>query len=153
MHPCLARNMEIERIQLHKHGDNRGMLVALEQNRDVPFEIRRVYYLFATKGDVRRGQHAHRHLNQLAVTVRGSVTFLLDDGSGPVKIVLDDPSQGLLLGNMVWRELYDFSDDCVLMVLADQFYDPTDYISDYADFLREVRGLKYVEDMAVCQGR
>ena len=145
--------MEIERIQLQQHGDSRGMLIALEQDRNVPFPIRRVYYLFATKGDVHRGMHAHRHLNQLAVTVRGSVTFLLDDGSGPVEVVLDDPSQGLLLGSMVWRELYDFSDDCVLMVLADQPYDRADYITDYADFLLEVQGAVYLEGLAACHGR
>jgi dTDP-4-dehydrorhamnose 3,5-epimerase-like enzyme len=145
--------MEIERIQLQKHGDSRGMLVALEQERNVPFEIRRVYYLFGTKNGVHRGQHAHRHLNQLAVTVRGSVTFLLDDGTGPAEVVLNDPSQGLLLGRMVWRELYDFSDDCVLMVLADQLYDPADYITDYAEFMREVKGPVYREGAAVWQGR
>jgi dTDP-4-dehydrorhamnose 3,5-epimerase-like enzyme len=145
--------MEIERIQLQKHGDNRGMLIALEQDRNVPFEIRRVYYLFGTESGVHRGKHAHRRLNQLAVTVRGSVTFLLDDGSGPVAVVLDDASQGLLLGRMVWRELYDFSDDCVLMVLADQLYDPNDYITDYADFLREVSGAMYPQDVAACLAR
>ena len=93
--------MEIERIQLQKHGDSRGMLVSLEQNRNVPFEIRRVYYIFANTPDVHRGQHAHRHLTQLAVPVRGSVTLLLDDGTGPATVVLDDPAQGLLLGSMV----------------------------------------------------
>ncbi|HEY0197600.1 MAG TPA: FdtA/QdtA family cupin domain-containing protein [Rhodanobacter sp.] len=145
--------MEIERIRLQKHGDSRGMLIALEQERNVPFEIRRVYYLFATKNDVHRGQHAHRHLNQLAVAVRGSVTFLLDDGSGPVEVVLDDPSHGLMLGCMVWRELYDFSDDCVLMVLADQLYDPADYITSYDDFLYEVNGTLLREGMAAWPGR
>jgi dTDP-4-dehydrorhamnose 3,5-epimerase-like enzyme len=145
--------MEIERIQLQQHGDSRGMLIALEPERNVPFDIRRVYYLFATKNDVHRGQHAHRHLNQLAVAVRGSVTFLLDDGSGPVEVVLDDPSQGLLLGQMVWRELYDFSDDCVLMVLADQLYDPADYIASYDDFLREVNGVALREGTAAWLGR
>jgi dTDP-4-dehydrorhamnose 3,5-epimerase-like enzyme len=132
--------MEIERIQLQRHGDQRGMLVALEQDRNVPFEIRRVYYMFATKSGVRRGQHAHRHLNQLVVAVRGSVTMLLDDGGGSREVVLDDPSRGLLLGRMVWRELYDFSADCVLMVLADQVYDSSDYITDYDAFLNEVHG-------------
>ncbi|KLD79332.1 WxcM-like domain-containing protein [Xanthomonas hyacinthi] len=132
--------MAIERIQLRTHGDERGLLVALEQQRDVPFDIRRVYYLFATKHGVHRGQHAHRHLNQLAVALHGSVSFLLDDGSGPVQMVLDDPCQGLLLGSMVWRDLYDFSADCVLMVLADQAYDPADYILDYDEFLREAAG-------------
>jgi dTDP-4-dehydrorhamnose 3,5-epimerase-like enzyme len=145
--------MEIERIQLLPHGDNRGMLVALEQDGNVPFVIRRVYYIFATRHDVHRGQHAHRHLNQLAVAVRGSVTFLLDDGSGPAEVVLNDPAQGLLLGSMVWRELYDFSDDCVLMVLADHLYDPDDYITSYADFLREVAGAAQLEGMTACQGR
>ena len=129
------------------------MLVALEKDRNVPFEIRRVYYLFATKNQVHRGQHAHRHLNQLAVTVRGSVKFLLDDGSGPVEVLLDDPSQGLLLGSMVWREMYDFSDDCVLMVLADQLYDPADYITNYDEFLREVNSPMLLGDVAACQSR
>ncbi|GLQ47149.1 dTDP-6-deoxy-3,4-keto-hexulose isomerase [Dyella lipolytica] len=145
--------MDIERIQLQKHGDDRGMLIALEQDRNVPFQIRRVYYLFATNNHVHRGQHAHRHLHQLAVPVRGSVTILLDDGNGPVEVVLDDPAQGLLIGCMVWRELYNFSEDCVLMVLADQFYDPTDYITDYAEFLREVKGSMLREDLAACVGR
>lgn len=145
--------MEIERIQLQKHGDSSGMLIALEEDRNVPFVIRRVYYIFATKNDVHRGRHAHRHLHQLAVAVRGSVTFLLDDGNGPVEVVLDDPSHGLMLGRMVWRELYDFSEDCVLMVLADQLYDQSDYITDYADFLREVGGSVYPQDMVACQGR
>lgn len=132
--------MDIERIQLQKHGDHGGMLVALEQERNVPFEIRRVYYVFSTGPEVHRGRHAHRHLRQLAVAVRGTVTVMLDDGTGPTEVVLDDPTKGLLLGNMVWRELYDFSHDCVLMVLADQFYDPGDYITDYDEFLREVNG-------------
>lgn len=145
--------MDIERIPLQKHGDSRGMLIALEQDRNVPFEIRRVYYLFATKGGVHRGMHAHRNLNQLAVTVRGSVTFLLDDGSGPHEVVLDDPSQGLLLRRMVWREMYDFTEDCVLMVLADHLYDPDDYITDYGDFQREVNGAAQLEGMTACQGR
>lgn len=128
------------------------MLVALEVDRNVPFEIRRVYYLFATADGVRRGGHAHRHLNQLAVTVRGSVTFVLDDGSGPVEVVLDDPSRGLLIGSMVWREMHDFSADCVLMVLADQLYDPDDYITDYARFLDEAGRRAYPRRLAACRG-
>ena len=145
--------MDIERIQLQSHGDHRGMLIALEPERNVPFPIRRVYYLFATKRDVHRGCHAHRHLNQLAIPVCGSVTILLDDGRGPVEVVLNDPSQGLLLGRMVWRELYDFSEDCVLMVLADQPYDPDDYITDYDAFLREANGSRYPAGMVACLDR
>ncbi|MBB3801952.1 dTDP-4-dehydrorhamnose 3,5-epimerase-like enzyme [Xanthomonas arboricola] len=136
--------MAFEPIQLHTHGDDRGLLVSLEQQRNVPFEIRRVYYLFGTRSGVHRGQHAHRQLNQLAVALHGSVRILLDEGKGdgPTEVVLDDPAQGLLLGRMVWRDLHHFSPDCVLMVLADQFYDPGDYILDYDQFLSEVRGGK-----------
>ncbi|NID05174.1 WxcM-like domain-containing protein [Luteibacter jiangsuensis] len=140
--------MDIQSIPLQTHGDSRGMLVALEQERNVPFPIRRVYYLFATSTDVHRGMHAHRHLNQLAVAVRGSVTFLLDDGTGPSTVTLNDPTRGLLLGSMVWRDLYDFSEDCVLMVLADQLYDPADYITDYDEFIREVKGEARLEGSA-----
>lgn len=131
--------MKIERIELQQHGDPRGMLVSLEQERNVPFRIRRVYYLFGTTRHVHRGRHAHRNLQQLAVAVRGSVTFLLDDGHCTQQVVLDDPAHGLLLERMVWRELYDFTDNCVLMVLADQLYDPRDYITDYVEFLHEAR--------------
>ena len=145
--------MQIERIPLQRHGDLRGMLIALESGRSVPFDIKRVYFLYATSNGVHRGQHAHRNLRQLAVAVSGSVTFLLDDGNGPEEVVLEDPSCGLLLDNMVWRDLYDFSENCVLMVLADQLYDPGDYITDYDEFLREVRVGKLAEGRSAWLGR
>ena len=140
--------MDIERIQLTTHGEHGGMLVSLEQERNVPFAIRRVYYIFATQPDVHRGQHAHRHLRQLAVAVRGSVTIRVDDGTESAEFVLNSPTQGLIMGDMVWRELYDFSDDCVLMVLADQWYDPADYIVDYDEFVAEATGRRRIEGAA-----
>ncbi|MGF6495948.1 dTDP-4-dehydrorhamnose 3,5-epimerase-like enzyme [Luteibacter sp. 621] len=145
--------MDIARIPFQIHGDSRGMLVALEGMRDVPFDIRRVYYIFATAEAVRRGQHAHRTLTQLAVAVRGSVTFLLDDGTGPAEVTLDDPASGVLIGPMVWRELHHFSEDCVVMVLADQLYDPTDYIADYEQFLQEANALTFPGVAAAWPGR
>ena len=132
--------MEIKRVHHQKHGDERGMLIALEEGKNVPFPIRRVYYMFETKSDVRRGFHAHRNLKQLAVAVRGSVRFHLDDGKDTAEILLDDPAKGLLLDRLIWREMYDFSEDCVLMVLADQLYDESDYIRDYDEFLACARG-------------
>jgi len=126
--------MEIKLIQLQRHGDDRGMLVALEEGKNVPFAIKRVYYLFGTKDQVRRGFHAHRDLKQLAIAVRGSVKFHLDDGAEKIDVLLDDPAQGLLLDKMIWREMFDFSEDCVLMVLADKLYDSNDYIRDYDAF-------------------
>ncbi|EOW6722052.1 FdtA/QdtA family cupin domain-containing protein [Cronobacter dublinensis] len=126
--------MNIQIIPLQKHGDARGSLIALEEQKNVPFSIKRVYYMFDTQEGVRRGFHAHRQLMQLAVAVRGSCKFLLDDGVSQEVISLDDPSQGLLIEKMVWHEMFDYSDDCVLMVLADDLYDESDYIRDYSLF-------------------
>lgn len=116
-------------------GDERGSLVALEGNKTVPFEIKRVYYIFYTGQGVSRGFHAHRNLQQLAICVTGSCRFVLDDGSLREEIVLDSSTTGLFIDKLVWREMHDFSADCVLMVLADQYYDENDYIRDYQEFL------------------
>ncbi|MGQ5521725.1 sugar 3,4-ketoisomerase [Chitinimonas sp. PSY-7] len=127
--------MNIKLLPLQKHGDDRGSLIALEEGRNVPFTVRRVYYMFETKEGVRRGFHAHKNLKQLVIAVRGSCRFLLDDGNEQIELFLDNPAQGLLLEAMVWREMYDFSEDCVLMVLADSLYDESDYVRDKAEFL------------------
>ena len=122
-------------VPLAVRGDDRGSLVAIEGGRDVPFAIARVYYVYATTPGTERGFHAHRALNQLAVAVAGSCTMLLDDGTKRVDVRLDDPAVGLTMGPMIWREMSDFSPDCVLMVLADAAYDEADYIRDYGEFL------------------
>ncbi|MDM5066756.1 sugar 3,4-ketoisomerase [Aeromonas salmonicida] len=127
--------MQVKLIPLQTHGDERGSLVALEEGENIPFEIKRVYYMFKTNQGVRRGFHAHRTLKQVAIAVRGSCRFLLDDGHERVEILLDNPAQGLLIESFMWREMYDFSDDCVLMVLADQLYDENDYVRDYQVFI------------------
>lgn len=131
--------MDVKFIQFQAHGDERGSLVALEDKKNIPFAIERVYYLYNTKGDVRRGFHAHKKLKQLAVVLKGSCRFLLDDGKERIDFLLDNPEQGLFIESLVWREMYDFSDDCVLLVLADGFYDETDYIRDYDQFLKEAK--------------
>ena len=120
-------------------GDERGSLVALESNSSVPFDIKRVYYIFGTKEGVSRGFHAHRHLKQLAVCVTGSCRFVLDDGLSREDIVLDDSTKGLVIEDLTWREMHDFSPDCVLLVLASEYYDEDDYIRDYDEFLRAVK--------------
>lgn len=128
--------MEIKLIPLQKHGDNRGSLVALEEKNNIPFSIKRVYYLFNTKEDVRRGLHAHKNLKQVAIAVRGSCRFILDDGTERIEVFLDNPAQGLLIESFMWREMYDFSSDCVLMILADSHYDEDDYVRDYDEFIK-----------------
>ena len=130
--------MNIQFLQLQTHGDDRGSLIALEEGKNIPFSVKRVYYMFDTREDVRRGFHAHRTLKQVAVAVRGSCRFMLDDGREKIDIRLDHPHQGLLIESFIWREIYDFSEDCVLMVLADQLYTESDYVRDYASFLTEV---------------
>lgn len=121
-------------------GDKRGSLVALEDH-EVGFKIRRVYHIFNTAPGVTRGLHAHRDLRQVAVAVTGSCTFLLDDGQSRETVVLDSPIKGLAIDSMVWREMFDFSADCVLLVLASNNYDETDYIRDYEQFRREASEL------------
>ncbi|MDY6450140.1 sugar 3,4-ketoisomerase [Acinetobacter faecalis] len=130
--------MEIKLIPLQMHGDERGSLIALEKDKNIPFEIKRVYYLFNTVEGVRRGFHAHKNLSQVVIAVRGSCRFLLDDGKEKINLLLDNPAQGLLIESAIWREMYDFSEDCVLMVLANNFYDENDYIRNYDDFLKVV---------------
>lgn len=126
-------------VPLAVRGDERGRLVAIEGMSDVPFAIARVYFVYATTPGVTRGLHAHRALGQFAVAVSGSCAMLLDDGAQRVEVRLDDPATGLILGPMIWREMSDFSDDCVLMVLADAPYDEADYIRDYDAFLALAR--------------
>lgn len=131
--------MQVKLIPLQAHGDERGSLVALEEGNNIPFEIKRVYYMFKTNAGVRRGFHAHKTLKQVAIAVRGSCRFMLDDGRERVDILLDNPAQGLLIESFMWREMYDFSEDCVLMVLADQLYDESDYVRDYETFMSQVQ--------------
>ena len=130
--------MEPEFIYFNEITDGRGGLVALEQNRNIPFEIKRVYYIYGTPKNVRRGFHAHKALQQVAVCVKGACSFLLDNGRERVDCRLDSPTTGLYIGNNIWREMYDFTEDCVLMVLASELYDEVDYIRDYEQFLQAV---------------
>ena len=121
-------------------GDSRGSLISLEGIKNIPFEIKRAYYVFATKEGVRRGLHAHKKLKQVLVCVNGSCNILLDDGHEKEVVELNKPDSALYIEGVIWREMYDFSDDCVLLVLADDYYDEKDYIRDYSEFLLLNRG-------------
>jgi len=133
--------MKIELIPLQIHGDERGSLVSLETKNNIPFEIKRVYYLFDTLKGVTRGFHAHKALKQLAIVLRGSCRFILDDGSERISVLLDNPTQGLLIESFMWREMECFSPDCLLLVLADQEYDESDYVRDYDQFKKMVKNV------------
>ena len=124
----------IQETPLKTNADTRGSLVAIEGQVDVAFDIKRVFYIFGSKGNVRRGCHAHYRLTEMAVCVTGSCRFVLDNGWERAEHVLNSKTAGLLLPPLLWREMYDFSPDCVLLVLADGPYDHTDYITDYDQF-------------------
>ena len=126
----------IKTINFQPLGDERGSLVALESNKNVPFDIKRVYYIFDTKEGVSRGFHAHRNLKQVVVCVTGSCRFVLDNGKSREEIILDSAATGLVIEDLTWREMHDFSQDCVLLVLASEYYDEADYIRDYQKFLK-----------------
>lgn len=123
-------------IELQIHGDDRGSLVAVETGKQLPFPIRRVYYIFGTKPGVVRGLHAHRKLHQLCIAVSGSCKIVLDNAYDRTEVLLNDPHMGLAIGPSIWREIKDMSPDCVLLVLADQEYEEADYIRDYQEFQR-----------------
>ena len=125
-------------LEFQSNGDDRGSLVALESYKNIPFDIKRVYYIFDTKVDVIRGLHAHKELLQVMVCLKGSCHIMLDNGSTKEQIVLDSPNKGLLIDSMMWREMHDFSADCVLLVLANEHYDESDYIRDYDEFVKFV---------------
>ena len=131
--------MEIKIVKFEEHGDSRGTLIALEQMINVPFEIKRVYYMYNAVSGVRRGFHAHKQLKQILVCVKGSCKILLDDGTEKVEVSLDEPNKGLIIESHLWREMFDFSDDAVLMVLASELYDESDYIRNYEEFLEYVK--------------
>ncbi len=132
--------MEIKLYQFIPHGDDRGELVALEEMNDIPFDIKRVYYMYNTTTDAVRGKHAHKNLQQVLICVHGSCKISLDDGNEKRIVILNKPNEGLYIANNMWREMYDFSKDAVLMVLASELYDEKDYIRNYDEFLEFVRG-------------
>ena len=128
--------MQIIKYAFQQHGDDRGMLVALEEFNDIPFEIKRVYYMYDTKKGVHRGFHAHKNLQQILICIHGSCKVLLDNGKEKKIISLEKPYEGLYVSNKMWREMYDFSSDAVLMVLASEIYKEDDYIRNYDEFLK-----------------
>ncbi len=131
--------MQIVKYMFQPHGDERGMLVALEEFNDIPFRIKRVYYMYDTIPGVVRGHHAHKVLEQILICIHGSCKIRLDNGREKKVVPLEKPYEGLYISSAMWREMYDFSPDAVLMVLASEVDDESDYIRDYDEFLRMVR--------------
>lgn len=130
--------MQVVKYMFQPHGDERGQLIALEEHNDIPFSIKRVYYMYDTGEGVRRGFHAHKSLEQILVCIHGTCKVLLDNGKEKKIIPLEKPYEGLYIPNNMWREMYDFSPDAVLLVFASDIYKEEDYIRDYNVFLEMI---------------
>lgn len=131
--------MKITKLTFQSHGDERGQLIALEEFKNIPFDIKRVYYMFDTVEGVTRGKHAHKSLQQVLICTHGSCKIKLDNGTETAVVLLDNPCEGLYVSNAMWREMYDFAPGSVLMVLASELYDEADYIRNYDEFLKYVK--------------
>ena len=122
-------------------GDERGNLIVIEGGRDIPFEIKRAFYMYGARGDTIRGQHANRKTEFVLINVAGKSKVRVKDGEGNEAVYcLNRPHTGIYLPTMVWKDMYDFSEDSVLLVLASEHYDNTEYIRDYDRFAKEIAG-------------
>lgn len=129
----------VKMLDFPQRGDERGHLVIIEGTQDVPFEIKRAFYIFGSDKDVIRGQHANRETQFVLINVAGASKVKVKDGKGNEAVFcLNRPHMGIYLPTMVWKDMYDFSDDSVLLVLASEHYIPREYIRDYEEFTREV---------------
>lgn len=129
-------------LEFDEHGDERGNLVIVEGNRDIPFEIKRVFYMYGTDAAMIRGSHANRKSEFVLVNVAGKADIKVDDGFSTAVIELNKPRMGLYIPRMLWKDMYNFSKDSVLLVLASEHYDNEEYIRDYDEYLKEVRDKK-----------
>lgn len=129
-------------LSFPEHGDERGQLIVVEGGMNIPFEIKRVFYMCDSDDTVVRGQHANRKTEFVIINVKGTAKVKVDTGEKQEIINLDKPQLGVYLSRMVWKDMYDFSPDSVLLVLASEHYDATEYIRDYETFCKEVREQK-----------
>lgn len=134
------KSIGVQMLEFPQHGDKRGHLVIVEGGYDIPFEIKRIFYIYGSDREVVRGQHANRKTEFVLINVSGQSKVKVRDGKGNEAIfALNRPHTGIYLPRMVWKDMYDFSEDSVLLCLASEHYDPEEYIRDYDEFLEAVR--------------
>ena len=128
---------KVKMLEFPQRGDERGHLVIVEGGVDVPFEIKRAFYIYGSDKDVVRGQHANRKSEFVLINVAGKSKVKVKDGEGNEAIYcMNRPHTGIYLPTMIWKDMYDFSDDSVLLCLSSEHYDPTEYIRDYDEFVK-----------------
>ena len=130
---------KVKMIEFPQRGDERGHLVVVEGNRDIPFEIKRAFYIYGSDKNVVRGNHANRQSEFVLINVAGTSKIRIKDGKGnEVVYTLNRPHTGVYLPNMVWKEMYDFSEDSVLLVLSNTYYNPDEYIRNYDEYVKVI---------------
>lgn len=132
---------QAQMLEFSQRGDERGHLVVVEGYQDIPFDIKRIFYIYGSDKDVVRGQHANRKSEFVLINVAGTSKVKVKDGKGNETVYsLNRPHTGIYLPKLLWKDMYDFSDDSVLLVLSSEHYDPKEYIRDYDEFVRIVNG-------------
>ena len=127
-----------EMLSFPQLGDERGHLVVVEGLKNIPFEIKRMFYIYGTLSNVIRGQHANKNSEFVLINLAGSCKIKVDDGINNEIIVLDKPHEGIYLDKMVWKDMYDFSENSILLVLSNFSYDGTEYVRDYIEFRKKI---------------
>lgn len=131
--------MDVRMIDFKEHGDERGRLVVVEGLKDIPFDIKRIFYIYGSDSEVVRGKHANRKTKFVLINVTGSSKIKVDDGKGNEMIIsLNRPHTGIYFSEMIWKEMYSFSPDSVLLCIASEHYNREEYITDYDEFVKEV---------------
>ena len=128
----------IELIKFRENGDSRGRLVIIEGLNDIPFDIKRIFYIYGSEEGVVRGQHANRKSEFILINVNGTSKVMVNNGWSKQVFILDRPHMGIYLPRMTWKDMYDFSSDSILLVLASEYYDSSEYITDFGQFMQEV---------------
>jgi len=134
--------MNYKLINMQTFGDERGHLISMQDNTNCPFDVKRAFYIFDTKPGVVRGAHANRNSEFCLIAINGSCKIKVDDGKKQEIVELNNPKTALYLDKMLWKEMYDFSYNAILLVLANTLYDENEYIRDYDEFLKEVNNGK-----------
>ena len=142
-------DVEVGRMMLYEkcpvynfcvNGDARGQMVVIEGNATVPFEVKRLFYIYGTDPSAVRGQHANRNSEFVLICVHGSCKVKIMDGKEDYVVNLDSPMKGVYIPKMLWKDMYDFSEDAVLLVLANTHYDAMEYIKDFDEYVRIMNG-------------
>lgn len=134
---------KVRMLEFPQLGDERGHLVVLEVKKDIPFDVKRVFYIYGSDSNAIRGQHANKKSQFVLINVAGTSKVKIRDGEGNEAIFcLNRPHTGIYLPEMIWKEMYDFSEDSVLLCLSNEYYDPEEYIRNYRNFEQEVTGNK-----------